>query len=249
MVQSRKENHTKVIPALTVGTSSTIYSKFTMCKYIMCFFILCVSTAVYAQNNNVVKPDVFQTGIKQSGVQVFDVRTLAEYSSGHLSHAMQADFTRDEEFNERIKYLNKEQPVYVYCLSGPRSNAAAKKMREAGFANVVELDGGLTAWKQAGLAVEGGANAPQLTLIDFTGKVSEGDVLIYISADWCPPCQKMEPVVAAYLKANAGVKLLKVDGSKDTNVIKTLGATTLPTFILYKEGQEVWRKTGIVELN
>jgi len=249
MVQSRKENHTKVIPALSVGTSSTIYGKFTMCKFIMCIFILCMSTAVFAQNNNVVKPDVFQTGIKQSGVQVFDVRTLAEFSSGHLPHAMQADFAREEEFNERIQYLNKEQPVYVYCLSGPRSSAAAKKMREQGFTNVVELEGGLAAWKNAGLAVEGGNNLPQLTLIDFTGKISEGDVLIDIGADWCPPCQKMEPVVAGYLKANPGIKLLKVDGSKDTNVIKTLGATTLPTFILYKEGKEVWRKTGVVELN
>ncbi|WP_158568992.1 rhodanese-like domain-containing protein [Chitinophaga silvisoli] len=208
-----------------------------------------MSTAVFAQNNNVVKPDVFQTGIKQSGVQVFDVRTLAEYSSGHLPHAMQADFAREEEFNERIQYLNKQQPVYVYCLSGPRAAAAAKQMRDKGFSNVVELEGGLAAWKGAGLEVEGGNNIPQLTLIDFTGKVSEGDVLIEIGADWCPPCQKMEPVVAAYLKSHAGVKLLKVDGSKDTNVIKTLGATTLPTFILYKEGQEVWRKTGVVELN
>ncbi|WP_343668169.1 rhodanese-like domain-containing protein [Chitinophaga sp.] len=208
-----------------------------------------MSTAVYAQNNNVVKPDVFQTGIKQSGVQVFDVRTLAEYSSGHLPHALQADFTHDEEFNERIKYLNKEQPVYVYCLSGGRSAAAAKRMREDGFKNVVELEGGLNAWKQAGLEVEGGANTPQLTLIDFTGKIADGDVLIDVGADWCPPCKKMEPVVAAFLKANPTVKLLKVDASKDTNVIKTLGATALPTFILYKEGKEVWRKTGVVELN
>ncbi|WP_072362687.1 rhodanese-like domain-containing protein [Chitinophaga sancti] len=208
-----------------------------------------MSTAVFAQNNNVVKPEVFQTGIKQSGVQVFDVRTLAEYSAGHLPHAMQADYAREEEFNERIKYLNKEQPVYIYCLSGPRAAGAAKQMREKGFTNVVELDGGIAAWKGAGLAVEGGNNLPQLTLIDFTGKISEGDVLIEIGADWCPPCQKMEPAVAAYLKAHAGIKLLKVDGSKDTNVIKTLGATTLPTFILYKEGQEVWRKTGVVELN
>lgn len=249
MVQSRKENHTKVIPAISVGTSSTIYGKFTMCCFIMCIFLLCMSTAVFAQNNNVVKPDVFQTGIKQSGVQVFDVRTLAEYSAGHLPHAMQADYAREEEFNERIKYLNKEQPVYIYCLSGPRAAGAAKQLREKGFTNVVELDGGIMAWKGAGLPVEGGNNLPQLTLIDFTSKISEGDVLIEIGADWCPPCQKMEPVVAAYLKANAGVKLLKVDGSKDTNVIKTLGATTLPTFILYKEGQEVWRKTGVVELN
>lgn len=248
MVQSRKENHTKVIP-VSVGTSSTIYGKFTMCNLIICIFLLCMSTVVFAQNNNVVKPDVFQTGIKQSGVQVFDVRTLAEYSAGHLPHAMQADYAREEEFNERIKYLNKEQPVYIYCLSGPRAAGAAKQMREKGFTNVVELDGGIMAWKGAGLAVEGGNNLPQLTLIDFTGKISEGDVLIEIGADWCPPCQKMEPVVAAYLKANAGVKLLKVDGSKDTNVIKTLGATTLPTFILYKEGKEVWRKTGVVELN
>lgn len=248
MVQSRKENSTKVIPASAVGTDATIRVKFTMRKLILSILLFCISAAVTAQSNNSVKPSDFQAGSKEQGVQLFDVRTSAEFNTGHLPHALQADFTNKDEFYERIKYLNKEQPVYVYCLSGGRSGAAARWMRENGFVKVVELEGGVNAWKQAGLQLEGGQQVAQLSLGDFSSGISEGDVLVDVGAEWCPPCRAMEPVVAAYLKAHKEVKLLKVDGGKDTNVMRTIGATALPTFIYYKDGKELWRRNGVVEL-
>jgi rhodanese-related sulfurtransferase len=190
---------------------------------------------------------VFQRFIEKGGVQLFDVRTAGEFKTGHLHDALQADFTNKEEFADRVKFLEKEQPIYVYCLSGGRSAAAARWMRENGFKKVVELKGGINAWKQAGQPVEGVADTKQLSVDSFHIAIATGDVLVDVGAEWCPPCRKMEPVLQAYLQEHKDVRLVKVDGGRDQLIMKAIKATSLPTYILYKDGREVWRKQGVSE--
>jgi rhodanese-related sulfurtransferase len=188
---------------------------------------------------------VFQQAIQKKDAQVFDVRTVGEFNTGHLHHALQADYTKKQEFTERVQYLDKEQAIYIYCLSGGRSAAAANWLRENGFREVIELKGGINAWKQAGLPVEGVADVQQMSVDTFHMAIASGDVLVDVGAEWCPPCRKMEPVIQAYLKENATVHLLKVDGGRDRQVMQAINATSLPTFILYRDGREVWRKQGV----
>jgi len=204
--------------------------------------LISVVSIAHAQQVDV---PVFQQSMEKKGVQVFDVRTAGEFNTGHLHNALQADFTNKEEFNERVKYLSKEQPVYVYCLSGGRSASAARWMRENGFKEVVELKGGINAWKQAGQPVEGIADGRQMSVDSFHAVIAKGDVLVDVGAEWCPPCRKMEPVVKSWLKTNKTAQLLKVDGGRDRAVMKDINATSLPTFILYRDGREVWRKQGV----
>lgn len=188
---------------------------------------------------------VFQQSIEKRGAQVFDVRTAGEFNTGHLHNALQADYTKKQEFVERVQYLDKQQPIYVYCLSGGRSAAAASWMRENGFKEVIELKGGINAWKQAGLPVEGVANGKQMSVDSFHTVIASGEVLVDVGAEWCPPCRKMEPVLQAYLTEHKTVRLLKVDGGSDLQVMQAVKATSLPTYILYKDGREVWRKQGV----
>src|ERR1700741_5244082 len=84
-----------------------------------------------------VNADTFEKGMHAPAAQIFDVRTAQEYNSGHINGALMADYTNKKEFEERVKYLSKQAPVYVYCLSGGRSAAAAKWMRDYGFKEVV----------------------------------------------------------------------------------------------------------------
>lgn len=195
-----------------------------------------------------VAPDVFEKGMQQAGIQLLDVRTAKEFSTGHLPEALQADFTQKEEFFERIKYLDKTKPVYVYCLSGGRSSAAAKWMRTNGYGQVVELTGGVMAWKEAGKKLTGGVAGPQMTMAEFDQKIKAGKwVLVDVGAPWCPPCRKMEPIVKEF-QAQQQVPVLVVDGGRDTQVMAGIRATKLPTFVLYKNGKEVWRKAGTATL-
>ncbi|WP_298732098.1 rhodanese-like domain-containing protein [uncultured Chitinophaga sp.] len=206
-------------------------------------YLLFTSYAV-AQTVNV---ETFDKGMHAENVQLFDVRTAQEFSSGHISGSLQADYTNPAEFAERVQYLDKQKPVYIYCLSGGRSAAAAKWMRENGFKEVVEMDGGIRAWKEAGKPLEGAAAEKQLALNDFRESVQHGLVLVDVGAAWCPPCRAMEPVLQAFLKEHPDVKLVKVDGGKDQEVMQAISAKKLPTFVFYKAGKEAWRKEGIVE--
>lgn len=205
--------------------------------------LILVGGAAEAQQVNA---PVFQQSISgKKDAQIFDVRTAAEFKTGHLHNALQADYTNKTEFNERVKYLDKKKPVYVYCLSGGRSAKAAEWMRQNGFTEVIELNGGINAWKQAGQPVEGVVAVEQMSVDNFRNSIDKGEVLVDVGAEWCPPCRKMQPVLDAYLKTHKTVRLLKVDGGRDQEVMEAIKATSLPTFIFYKDGREVWRKEGV----
>jgi thioredoxin-like negative regulator of GroEL len=58
----------------------------------------------------------------------------------------------------------------------------------------------------------------------------------------------MEPILEAYMKDKSDkvVKLVKMDGGSETELMKALKVEALPTFILYKNGQEVKRLQGVM---
>lgn len=190
----------------------------------------------------------FEKGLKVAGVQLLDVRTAGEYSSGHLKNALQASWVNPEEFMERVKYIDKDKPVYVYCLVGSRSANAANWLRENGYSTVKELQGGINAWKRAGKPVDGGNNQQQMTIAGYNAMIpADKTALIDFGADWCPPCVKMKPVLEELEKNTAlHFQLIKVDAGVHTDVMKALNIEPIPVFIIYKNGKEVWRKQGLV---
>ncbi|RBL92577.1 rhodanese-like domain-containing protein [Chitinophaga flava] len=217
-----------------------------MYRFLVTAVLLCTGSVLQAQQSNIEDAAAFSKDIHQPGVQVFDVRTAAEYNTGHLPNALQADYNNKAEFSERVKYLDKQKPVYVYCLAGGRSSKAAQWMRENGFNKVVELENGVNAWKLAGLPLEGvSEKKAQMTVDTYNKGIAKGIVLTDVGAAWCPPCRQMEPTLVKFLQKNKNVTFVKVDGGNDIDVMKAIDAKGLPTLILYKNGKEVWRKQGV----
>lgn len=99
-------------------------------------------------------PADFQAAMRASDAQVIDVRTPAEFASGHLDGAVNLDWTGGV-LEQHTAELDHDTPILVYCASGGRSAAAAKALQGAGFRNVSDLDGGISAWQGAGLPVAG----------------------------------------------------------------------------------------------
>ncbi len=190
----------------------------------------------------------FKKGLEKASVQILDVRTQTEYNSGHLQNAFLADWTKPDVFSERIKSLNKNNPVYVYCLSGGRSGAAADKLRQKGFKEVYNLQGGMMAWKGAQMPVEGKVIAEAITMEEFFSKIpTNKTVLVDIGAVWCPPCKKMEPVIKDLVQQKQlDFVLITIDGGAQEKLATDLHADAFPTFIIYKNGKETWRQSGIV---
>ncbi len=199
-------------------------------------------------NTAKITPDDFEKGISGENVQVLDVRTAAEFRTGHIKNALQADWTNQSQFADRIQYVDKDKPVYVYCLVGGRSASAANWMRSNGFKKVIELDGGLNAWKRASKPLEDVIAEKQMTLQEYLASIpADKTVLVDFGATWCPPCVKMVPVLEELEKnKDLDFLLIKVDAGVHTDLMKALNIEPIPVFIVYKNGKETWRKQGIV---
>jgi len=84
-----------------------------------------------------------------SGLNVLDVRTPAEFQTECLDGAKMVDFEAPD-FDTKIAGLDKNANYLVYCRTGRRSGLVVSKMRGLGFKNIVELKGGINAWKADG---------------------------------------------------------------------------------------------------
>ena len=183
----------------------------------------------------------------KENIQLLDVRTPEEFFSGHIKNALQADWNDEQEFDRRLAFIDKTKPVYVYCLAGGRSAAAANKMRKLGYSNVYELKGGTNAWRAANKPLEGNSTEKQMTIDQLNTSISTSKiVLVDFGASWCPPCKQMEPVLKSLTENNKEkFSLVKVDGGRDQDILQAYKVTALPVFIVFKEGKQVWRKDGI----
>ncbi len=99
-----------------------------------------------------------------------------------------------------------------------------------------------------GFPVEGAVNKAQMSVEHLNTTISSNKmVLLEVGGDWCPPCRKMLPVLEALKQKPASpFYFLRVDGANDIDVMKSLNAEGLPTFILFKNGKETWRHEGLV---
>ena len=101
-----------------------------------------------------VSTDVFKSAMtSDTTVQLIDVRTRQEFESGHIAGALNWDIENGD-FKRNLPSLDKNRQVLVYCTVGGRSATAASLLQEAGFAQVLDLKGGIKAWKAAGLPTE-----------------------------------------------------------------------------------------------
>jgi thioredoxin 1 len=76
---------------------------------------------------------------------------------------------------------------------------------------------------------------------------SEKPVLIDFFATWCGPCQMLAPILTE-VKNELGetVTIIKVDVDKNQELANRLGVRGVPTLILYKAGNLLWRQSGVV---
>ena len=95
--------------------------------------------------------------LERGEVELVDVREHVEWAGGRIGQARHIPLG---ELGRRCAEVGANCPVVVMCRSGRRSQQGAKVLREKGFADVHELEGGYQAWEAAGLDTERDAKAP-----------------------------------------------------------------------------------------
>jgi len=98
-----------------------------------------------------VSPAEAQTAVSKAYSQFVDVRTKEEYSSGHAARAINIPI---DTLTANLDKLEKNEPVYLICETGNRSQKAAAMLQEAGYNNVNNVSGGTAAWRAANLPME-----------------------------------------------------------------------------------------------
>lgn len=99
----------------------------------------------------------------QGNLDLIDVRMPTEYREVHAKGAVSVPLdSLDPRAVVDSIGASPEKPVYVICKSGNRSSKAAQRFLDAGVADVVNVDGGTTAWIEAGLPVVRGQKAVSL---------------------------------------------------------------------------------------
>lgn len=76
---------------------------------------------------------------------------------------------------------------------------------------------------------------------------SNETVLVDFFATWCGPC-KMVPPILSDVKQRLGnqVKIIKIDVDKNPQVSQRFQIQSIPTIMIFKKGEMVWRKSGVV---
>jgi len=77
---------------------------------------------------------------------LIDVRTSSEYNQGNIEGSKNYDFLNGD-FQNQIKTMDKNTPIYVYCAVGGRSGKAAQLLKNEGFKQIIDLKGGYNSWK------------------------------------------------------------------------------------------------------
>lgn len=216
------------------------------------FFTILSTANISNCLSQVLSTDEFQKKYSETNnAQLLDVRTAGEFGGGHLTKALNIDY-RSPDFIQKLNTLDKTKPVFVYCLSGGRSKAAAEVLKQNGFSSVYELQGGYLKWTANNLPVEGSkenTNAKGYSKTEIETILKENDVVVLdFFASWCGPCIKMMPTVDKLSQELSGkVKFVKVDADASKAVIENYKVEEIPTFIIFKNGKQVKRSTGYLE--
>lgn len=75
-------------------------------------------------------------------------------------------------------------------------------------------------------------------------------MLVEFFATWCPHCQRMMPIVEQIKELlGTSVPVVQLDIDKNQAAARQAGVEGVPTFIIYKNGQEMWRHSGEIDGN
>ena len=117
------------------------------------FTMACISAAglswTFARAGRLaLSPQVAVLAVSRGGGVFLDIRSAAEYASGHIPRAQNVPVEEVEKRKEALAKF-KQKPVVLICPSDLRGRQTAQMLIKEGFKNVRLLAGGMNAWREA----------------------------------------------------------------------------------------------------
>lgn len=214
--------------------------------------LLGVILTALAQQPKDIDAKTFKTLMESNRGTVLDVRTPNEFLQGYIEGATNIS-SDDPERDKKLDILNRDKPIYVYCVMGARSSSVANKLTERGFKEVYNLSSGILGWKKAGFKVvkseDAAPSSSKVYSVDeFNTLINSCDVvLIDFYAPWCAPCKKMIPSVDKLQSEYSGKLLVvKVDVTANDAISSKYKVSSVPHIKVIKGGNQVNEYSGLL---
>lgn len=100
-----------------------------------------------------IKPEEARYFIEAKKPVVIDIRTAEEHAAGYIAPTNLVMDYYAPDFKEQLAKLDRNAKYLIYCRSGRRTGATLLTMKDLGFTDIHDIEGGITAWIAAGLPV------------------------------------------------------------------------------------------------
>lgn len=179
--------------------------------HVITILLLCTFMSCKAQVSGFKSVDVneFENVISDKQVVRLDVRTAAEYASGHLDGAINIDVLKEDFESKVTATIPKTMPVALYCRSGKRSKKAADILAAKGY-KITELNTGFNGWNAAGKTVaKDGVDlfVTQNGTTIYFYSIKHGSLRIKVGEQWI----YVDPVISAVPPTTDYSKMPKAD--------------------------------------
>lgn len=213
--------------------------------------LLAVSSATAQNPFNLLEPNEFELALrKQPEAILIDLRNVDSYTKGHIRKAIVVDFLRDD-FREYFsgKY-KKDAPIYVYAQSADNSQHAGQYIAELGYKNVTALKGGFENWIRKSKPYKSVGNEfkplSYVSKQNFHRTIKEKKwTLVVFHEDYCKECEAMDGILKELQAENKELLVTKINFQTNVELAEWLDVIKNPTLILYKDGIQYWKTTGV----
>jgi thioredoxin 1 len=217
-------------------------------RYFFILFLFAIQTK--AQDIQRLDSETFAFALRQDpNVQLVDLRSQDAFDEGHIKNAVSAPYENDNFENLAQKLIDKTRTLFLYCQTGTEGRNASIFLKDLGFKEVYFLDGGFTQWTASSkpYVSSGRNNHPIVTFtVDDLNRAvaSSRKLFLFLEAPMCKPCKAMESMIQKNTGTHNGIKLLKLDISKEIAIAEYFNAKETPTFIYFKNGRQLWKYSG-----
>lgn len=91
----------------------------------------------------------------------------------------------------------------------------------------------------------------EVNLNNFSDFIAEGLVIVDLWAPWCGPCKVLSPIVdqlaMEFATEGKSIKMGKMNVDENRDKAVELGVTSIPTIVIYKDGEIVGKNTGMIQ--